>query len=137
MSKGRILIVDDEKNMREVLEIFLRNEGYNVSVADSGERAVEAMRHDIFDLVITDMKMPGMSGIDLLKNIKQISPETIVVIITAYGTTESAVQAMKLGAYDYIQKPFEMDDIRLVVKNAIETQRLRRDVSLLREQVKN
>jgi len=135
MAEGRILVVDDERNMTEVLEIFLRNEGYSVQVADSGQEALEAMREDIFDLVITDMKMPGMSGIDLLKKIKQSNPETMVVIITAYGSTESAVQAMKSGAYDYILKPFSMEDIRLVVKNALETQKLRQDVSILRRQV--
>lgn len=134
-TKGKILVVDDEKSMREILEIFLKNEGYTVSVADNGEKAIEAVKKDIYDLIITDMKMPKVSGIDLLKNVKQIAPDTIVVVFTAFGTTKSAVEAMKLGAYDYIQKPFQMDEIRLVVKNALEKQKLRKDVSLLREQL--
>jgi len=134
--KGKILVVDDEKSMRDVLDIFLKGEGYDVLVADSGESAIEAFKKDIFDLVITDLKMPKVSGFDLLKTIKDISPDTIVVIITAFGTTESAVEAMKLGAFDYIQKPFKMDDIRLVVKNAFEKQRLQKDVSILKEQLK-
>ncbi len=132
----RILVVDDEKSMREIMEIFLKNEGYSVASANNGEVAVEAIKKDIFDLVITDMKMPKMGGLELLKNIKEITPQTVVVIITAFGTTESAVEAMKHGAYDFIQKPFQMDDIRLVVKNALERQKLQKDVSLLKEQLK-
>ena len=132
-TKGRILVVDDEKSMREILEIFLENEGYFVSVANNGETAVEALKRDIFDLIISDMKMPRMGGLELLKNVKESSPDTIFVVMTAFGTTESAVEAMKLGAYDYIQKPFKMDDIRLVVKNALEKQKLQKDVSILKK----
>ncbi len=135
-SKGKILVVDDEKSMREVLEIFLKGEGYDVLVADGGESGIEAIKKDIFELVITDLKMPKVSGFDLLKVIKDISPNTIVVIITAFGTAESAVEAMKLGAFDYIQKPFKMNDIRLVVKNALGKQRLQKDVLILKEQLK-
>ncbi len=135
-TKGRILVVDDERSMREILHIFLKNEGYTVTLADNGESAVEAVKRDIFDLIITDMNMPKLSGLELLRNVKKITPDTIVVVITAFGTTESAVEAMKQGAYDYIQKPFQMDDIRLVVKNALEKQRLQKDVSILKEQLK-
>lgn len=135
-SKAKILIVDDEQNIREVLSIFLKDEGYTVSVAIDGKSALETIKNDIFDLVITDLKMPKVSGFDLLKSIKETSPETVVVIITAYGTTESAVEAMKLGAFDYIQKPFKINDIRLIVKNALERQELQKEVSLLKERVK-
>jgi two-component system response regulator PilR (NtrC family) len=135
-SKGNILVVDDEKSMREILQIFLANEGYNISLANNGKSATEAVKKDIFDLVITDMNMPKVDGMELLKNIKEITPDTVVVFITAFGTTESAVEAMKHGAYDYIQKPFQMDDIRLVVKNALERQKLQKDVSILKEQLK-
>jgi len=135
-SKGKILVVDDEKSMREILQIFLKNEGYGVSVASNGEAAIEDIKKDIFDLIITDMNMPKASGLDLLKSAKQISPDTIVVIITAFGSTDSAVEAMKLGAYDYVQKPFQMDEIKLVVKNALEKQRLQKDVSVLKDQLK-
>ena len=135
-TKRRILVVDDEKSMREILEIFLENEGYSVSAANNGESAVEALRSDIFDLIISDMKMPKMGGLELLKNVKESSPDTIFVVMTAFGTTESAVEAMKLGAYDYIQKPFQMDDIRLVVKNALDKQKLQKDVSILKNQLK-
>jgi two-component system response regulator PilR (NtrC family) len=134
--KGNILVVDDEKSMREILEIFLRSEGYGVSVAENGEKAIDAVKKDIFDLIITDMKMPKLGGLEVLRNVKQITPDTVVVIITAFGTTDSAVEAMKLGAYDYIQKPFQLDNIRLVVKNALEKQKLQKDVSLLKQQLK-
>ncbi len=135
-SKGKILVVDDEKSMREILEIFLKNEGYSVSVANNGEVAIAELKKDIYDLIISDMKMPKVSGLELLRNVKQIAPNSVVVIVTAFGTTESAVEAMKLGAYDYIQKPFQMDNIRLVVKNALEKQKLQQDVSILKEQLK-
>jgi len=135
-SKAKILIVDDEQNIREVLSIFLKDEGYIVSVAGDGNSALEATKNDIFDIIITDLKMPKVSGFDLLKSIKETSPATVVVIITAFGTTESAVDAMKLGAFDYIQKPFKINDIRLIVKNALEKQELQKEVSFLKEQVK-
>jgi two-component system response regulator PilR (NtrC family) len=135
-SKGKILIVDDEKSMCEVLEIFLKGEGYDAVVSNRGDKAIESVKKDVFNLVISDLKMPGISGFDLLKMIKEIAPHTTVVIMTAFGTTESAVEAMKLGAFDYIQKPFKMDDIRLVVKNAFERQRMQRDILILREQLK-
>ena len=134
--KGKILVVDDEKSMREVLEVFLKSEGYDVSLADGGESAIEAVKKNIFDLIITDMKMPKVSGFDLLKVIKDVSPDTSVVIITAFGTTESAVEAMKLGAFDYIEKPFKNNDVRLVVKNAIERQKLQREVVILKDRDK-
>ncbi|MBI5056248.1 MAG: sigma-54-dependent Fis family transcriptional regulator [Nitrospirae bacterium] len=136
-TKGKILVVDDEKSMREILEIFLKNEGYSVATADNGAAAIDAVKKDIYDLVITDMKMPKAGGMEVLKNVKEISPETVVVIVTAFGTTESAVEAMKHGAYDYISKPFQMDEIRLVIKNALEKLKLLKDVSILKEQLKS
>lgn len=134
--KGKILVVDDEKNMREVMEIFLKGEGYDVTTADGGVSGITAFKKDIFNLVITDLKMPKVSGFDLLKVIKETSPNTIVVIITAFGTTESAVEAMKLGAFDYIQKPFKMDSIRLVLKNALEKHKLQKDILIMKGQLK-
>jgi two-component system response regulator PilR (NtrC family) len=136
-SKRKILVVDDEQNIRKLLKIFLTEEGYSVEVADNGESGLEAVKNHIFDLVITDLKMPKLSGFDLLKGIKEISPDTIVVIVTAFGTTESAVEAMKLGAFDYIQKPFKIDDIRLIVKNALDKHALQEELSILKEQFKS
>lgn len=133
--KGKILIVEDEKSMREVLKMLLEGESYEVTTASDGLEGVSYLDKDIFDLVITDMKMPKLSGLELLKRIKEISPETIVIVITAFGTTETAIEAMKLGAYDYINKPFNIEEIRLIVKKAIEKKRLSEELSVLRQKV--
>ncbi len=134
--KGKILIVEDEKSMREVLKILLEGENYLVTPASDGLEGISYIDKDIFDLVITDVKMPRIDGLELLRKTKEISPDTLVIMITAFGTTESAIEAMKLGAYDYINKPFKIDEIRLIVKKAIEKKRLREEISLLREKVK-
>jgi len=134
--KGKVLIVEDEKNMREVLRILLEGEGYNVSCAMDGSEGLAWLEREIFDLVITDIKMPGVDGFEVLKRAQELSPETLVIMITAFGTTESAIEAMKLGAYDYIHKPFKIDEIRLVVKKALEKRRLRGEVSILRERIR-
>ena len=133
--KGKILIVEDEKSMREVLKILLEGENYDVLSASDGLEGLSYITKDIFDLVITDMKMPKVDGFELLKKIKDLSPDTLVIMITAFGTTEKAVEALKLGAYDYINKPFNIDEIRLIVKKAIEKKRLKEELSLLREKV--
>lgn len=134
--KSKILVVEDEKNMREILSILLEEEGYEVVTAPNGAVGIEQIKNDIYDLIITDIKMPGYNGFDVLKVAREVSPESLVIMITAFGTTESAVEAMKLGAYDYIHKPFKIDEIRLVVKNALEKKRLRSEVSILREKIK-
>lgn len=134
--KGKILIVEDEKSMREVLKILLEGENYLVTPASDGLEGISYIDKDIFDLVITDVKMPRIDGLELLRKTKEISPDTLVIMITAFGTAESAIEAMKLGAYDYINKPFKIDEIRLIVKKAIEKKRLREEISLLREKVK-
>jgi two-component system response regulator PilR (NtrC family) len=133
--KGKILIVEDEKSMREVLKILLEGEGYDVLTASDGLEGIACLDKDIFDLVITDVKMPKADGFDVLKKIKDISPDTIVIMITAFGTKESGIEAMKLGAYDYISKPFNIDEIRLIVKKAIEKKREDIELSLLRQKV--
>ncbi len=135
-NKGKILIVEDEKSMREVLKMLLEGERYDVTPASDGLEGLTHISKDIFDLVITDMKMPKVDGFEVLKKIKETSPETLVIMITAFGTTETAIEAMKLGAYDYINKPFKIDEIRLIVKKAIEKKRLREELSLLREKIK-
>ena len=133
--KGRILVVEDEKSMRELLRILLEGEGYDVVSASDGLDGSSYIERDIFDLVITDIKMPGLDGFELLKKIKDISPETLVIMATAFGTSESAIEAMKLGAYDYINKPFNVDEIRLIVRKALEKKRLSEEISLLRQKV--
>lgn len=134
--RGRILIVEDEKSMREVLKILLEGERYEVVSASDGLEGLSYLANDIFDLVITDIKMPKFDGFELLKKTKEISPDTIVIMITAFGTTEAAIEAMKSGAYDYINKPFKIDEIRLIVEKALEKKRLSEEVSLLRKKVK-
>ena len=102
MAAARILVVDDERSMREVLFSMLKNEGYDVAVAEGGEAAIEAVRRETFDAIITDVRMPKVDGLQVLKATKELSPSTVVIIITAFGSSETAVEAMKLGAYDYI-----------------------------------
>jgi two-component system response regulator PilR (NtrC family) len=133
--RGKILIVEDEKSMREVLRILLEGEGHEVAAASDGLEGIACIEKDIFDLVITDMKMPKADGFEVLKRIKEISPDTIVVMITAFGNIESAIKAMKLGAYDYINKPFNIEDIRLRVGKAIEKKREQEELEVLREKV--
>jgi two-component system, NtrC family, response regulator PilR len=134
---NRILIVDDEKSMRELLSIMLRKEGYDVVTAENGEKALKALQTDIYDLVITDLKMPQMDGISLLKAVKDASPDTIVIIVTAFGTNEGAETARNLGAYDYIGKPFNNDEIKLVIQNALEKRHLRKENILLKREIES
>lgn len=134
--RSRIMVIEDEPNIREVLKILLEGEGYEVICAANGSEGIEWLNKEIFDLIITDIKMPGIDGFGVLKKAQEISPETLVIMITAFGTTESAIEAMKFGAYDYIHKPFKIDEIRLVVRKAIEKHNLRGEVSVLREKIK-
>ncbi len=132
-SKGNILVIEDEQSMREVLKILLEEEAYEVTTAASGLEGIEQVRNNLYDLVITDIKMPGADGFEVLRQVKGISPDTVVIMVTAFGTTESAIEAMKIGAYDYVHKPFKIDEIRLIVKKALEKKKLREELSLLRE----
>jgi two-component system, NtrC family, response regulator PilR len=134
---NRILIVDDEQSMRELLSLLLRKEGYEVVTAENGVNALKAVQREIFDLVITDLKMPQFDGMALLKSVKDVSPDTIVIIITAFGTTEGAERARNLGAYDYIGKPFNNDEIKLVIHNALEKRHLRTENILLKREIES
>lgn len=132
---GNILVVDDERGMRELLTIMLQKEGFDVTSAGSGQGALENISQSTYDIVITDIKMPHITGIDVLKAVKETSPETIVIMITAYASTETAMDAMKLGAYDYITKPFKIEEIKLIVRNAFERRRLREENLLLKRKI--
>jgi len=134
---NRILVVDDEKSMRDFLSIMLKKEGYEVVTAENGGDALKTVQGEIFDLVISDVKMPGLDGIDVLKAVKEVSPETVVIMITAFATTETAVEAMKLGAYDYIIKPFKVDELKLIIKKALEKHSLRKENILLRREIES
>jgi DNA-binding NtrC family response regulator len=128
----RILVVDDEENLRRVTQLKLQQAGYEAMTASDGRQALEVLARNPHDLIITDLKMPGMSGMDLLRRVREDYPEIIVVVVTAFGTIESAVEAMKLGAHDYIIKPVNADALRLVVSRALEHHRLREEVKNLR-----
>ncbi len=134
---SKILVVDDEQSMRDFLAILLKKEGHEVVTAGNGSDAIRAIQAEIFDLVITDVKMPGADGMDVLKAIKEISPETVVIMITAFATTETAVEAMKLGAYDYIIKPFKVDELKLIINNSLEKRFLRKENILLKREIKS
>jgi len=129
----RILIVDDEASMRDVLSIMLHREGYVVDAANDGSQAVKHLKDNSYDLVISDVQMPQLDGLSLLRHVKERSPETVVVMITAFSSTDEAVEAMKQGAYDYITKPFKNEEIRLVVKNALERKLLRQENTELKK----
>jgi len=116
-----ILIVDDERSMREFLEILLTKEGYQVSLASSGEEAYRFIAQNKYDLIITDIKMPDIDGIDVLKKAKEKDPNALVVMISAFATAETAVEAMKEGAYDYIPKPFKVKDFKKIVAEALKS----------------
>jgi len=135
MSKARVLIVDDEKSMRDLLSITLEKEGYDVETAAGGELAIEMLHRETVDAVITDLRMPKVDGLQVLRAAKEISPDIAVIVITAVASTETAVEAMKLGAYDYITKPFKLDEVNLIVRNALERKRLRDENLYLRRQL--
>jgi two-component system, NtrC family, response regulator PilR len=131
----RILIVDDELSMRQFLSILLEREGYRTDQADCAETALSLVDSAFYDLIISDVNMPGLSGIDLLKMVKKISPETAVLLVTAFSTSEQAVEAMKLGAYDYIAKPFKVEEVKVLVKNALEKRDLERENLRLKKEI--
>ena len=131
----KILVVDDEQSMRDVLSIMLKRAGYGVTTASDGEEAVGHIHKEIFDLVITDLRMPKMGGLDVLKTVKARSPETVVLVITAFASAESAVEAMKHGAYDYLTKPFQVDEVQLIIRNALERRRLSTENMLLKREM--
>ncbi|MCJ7808863.1 MAG: sigma-54 dependent transcriptional regulator [Desulfobulbaceae bacterium] len=128
-----ILVVDDEKNYLVVLEALLGSEGYEIVTALDAKKAIATAGEADLDLIITDMKMPGMTGMELLEKIKSLKPELPVIMMTAFGTIEMAVEAMRKGAYDYIQKPFENEQLKLTVKKALNNYRLIKENRLLTE----
>ena len=136
MATEKILIVDDEQSMTQFLGIVLRKEGYQVASTNSGKDALEKVRGESFDAVITDIRMPGMDGIQLLEGIKKIDPTLPVVIMTAYASQQSAIDAVNLGAFQYLIKNAKNDEIKLVVRNAIEMRRVRSENQYLKRELK-
>jgi DNA-binding NtrC family response regulator len=135
MQPFAILIVDDEAAQRAMIRGFLQKQGWRVSDVGSGAEALQAVQHETFDLVITDYKMPSMSGFEVLQGIKQINPAIPVVILTAYGTVDSAVEAMKAGAYDYLAKPIDLDELLHLIDRVQERWRLVTEVQELRQEL--
>lgn len=135
--KARILVVDDEESIREFLEIMLKKEGYEVTLAEDGQKAKDLLSKKTFDMIISDLQMPHVTGIELLKHVKDTYPDVVFMLITAFGTTETAVEAMKMGAYDYLTKPFKIDEVRLNIQNALRSRNLEvENRSLKKELVK-
>ncbi len=130
-----ILVVDDDKSMREFLELILKRERYNVTCARDGADALLLLKDTIFDLIITDLMMPAINGLELLKKSKEQYPGIKVIVITAFGTIETAIEAIKLGAYDYITKPFNNDDLRMRIRRALESQRIEQENILLKKKL--
>ena len=137
MIKDKILVADDEQSMREFLDIMLKKEGYKVSLASNGEEVAKLVENDLFDLVLLDIRMPKLDGISALRKIKANAPETIVIMITAYASADTAIKAMKEGAYDYITKPFKVEEIKLIIKNALEKKNLQKENVLLKQAVRD
>jgi DNA-binding NtrC family response regulator len=133
--QGRVLVVDDEQAMRLALKGLLAREGYQVEVAGSGEEALECIETGSFHVVVTDLSMKGVSGMQVLEHARRLDPDLAVIMITAYGSEKIAVEAMKHGAADYLPKPFDNDELRVVVRRVMETVKLRRDHRRLLEQV--
>jgi DNA-binding NtrC family response regulator len=132
MAREKILIVEDDEGCRNATRLQLQREGYEISAAISAEEGMEFLDRSLHQLVLTDLSLPGISGIDLLKRIRVDHPETTVIVMTAYGTVQTAVEAMKAGAYDYLSKPIHPYELMTQVKRALEHQRLLREVQILR-----
>jgi two-component system, NtrC family, response regulator AtoC len=136
MIPKRVLVVDDEENFRHILSVILKKEKYDVDTASNGDEALQKISSDPFDQVLCDIRMPGMDGLDFLKEVQKMEAGMNVIMMSAYGTLDTAIEAMKLGAYDYISKPFKPDEIILTLRKAEERERLRKEIELLRKEVK-
>ena len=134
MSKLKILVVDDEKLIRWSFLKNLEQEGYEVFTAANGEEGLEIVRRELPELAILDIRLPGKDGIEILNEIKEINPLTLAIMMTAHGSIETAVQAMKAGAFDYVSKPVQLEEMNLLIKKALKTIRLQEEVSWLRHQ---
>ena len=132
LEEMRILVIDDEKIMREGAERILTKEGWKATIAENGERGLELIKDGKFRILLLDLMMPGISGMEVLKRVRERQPDLLVIVITGYATIENAVEAMKSGAYDFIPKPFTPDQLRIVVRRALEKLNLEREAELLR-----
>jgi two-component system response regulator PilR (NtrC family) len=133
---SRILVVDDEESMRQLLEIALGKEGHRITVAESGKKATELFDKSSYDLVISDIKMADMSGVEVLRHIKETDPGVPVIMVTAYASAETAVEALRLGAYDYLTKPFKLEELKANIRNALDKVRLEHENLTLKRELK-
>ena len=136
MRRVKILVIDDDESLRRVLEYNLAQEGYAVLTASSGEQGLDLLKKERADLVVTDVRMPGMDGLQVLEGVRKVDPNVQVIILTAFGTIEMAVEAMKAGAFHYISKPFNRDELKLTIKKALQLKELERENVTLREELK-
>ena len=136
MKDYSILIVDDEDAQRSILKGYLEKKGYKIYSASSGTEGIKAVQSNLIDIVLSDFKMPDKTGLEVLKEVKKINPEISFVILTAYGTIENAVNAMRLGAFDYISKPVDLDELDLTIERIIENKNLKSEIQSLKNQLK-
>ena len=136
MNNYSILIVDDEDAQRNVLKGYLEKKGYRIFAASSGTEGIKAVKDNVIDIVLSDYKMPDKTGLEVLEEVKKLNPEISFVILTAYGTIENAVKAMRLGAFDYISKPVDLDELDLMIERIIENKNLRSEIQILKDQLK-
>jgi DNA-binding NtrC family response regulator len=136
MAGERILVVDDEKSMCQFLSIMLRKEGYQITAVNTGKKAIEALKNQRYDVVLSDIRMSGMDGIEVLKEIKAMDPTVPVVIMTAYASQKTAIEAVNQGAFHYLIKHAKNDEIKMVVRNALDMKRVRQENQLLKKQLK-
>ena len=135
MKKARILIIEDEKLIRWSLRQHIHEQGYQVDEAQTGREGLDTFAQNTFDLILLDHRLPDMTGLQVLESIREQDSDVVVILITAYSNVEDAVQAMRLGAHDYISKPFKMDALMVTVNKALETTHLKREVRDLRAQM--
>ena len=133
----KILVLDDERSLCELLKVVFQKEGYEVLTTPSAKKAIEIAQGDDIDVVVSDIKLPEMNGLEVLKRLRKIKPELPVLMITAYGTIKEAVEALKMGAYDYIIKPFDVEELKVIVAKALETKRLQDENVRLRKELKD
>ena len=133
----KILVIDDEAVIRRMLVRLLVKEAYRVLTASNGKEGIETMEKEKPDLIVLDLKMPHMDGIETLKRIRAVNNEVVVIILTAYGTTHTAAEAMKLGAHDFISKPFDITRVRVSIRNAVELQRLANEIARARSKLRS
>src|SRR6476620_8406816 len=132
---ARILVIDDDPGVRESMTRMLRGAGYTVQSAASGEDGFDLARGDAFDVILSDMRMPGLSGLDVLRKLRDVHVDACFIVMTGFGTVDTAVEAMKLGAVDFVQKPFFRDELLMRVRAAADRRQLARQVTLLQRQM--